>query len=286
LIHAKYRPRSASKLYFELAGLVHCDACGGRMTHYSTGDGYRYYVCLRQRKHGKAACPGGAAVRAERLEEEVRGYVDEMLATPDRVTGYVDEAIANEGATQHDPDATMRAWADRIEEITRKRERLIDLAADGTIKKTDLSARLTRLEDEQVTADRELARVKTGRQRVEDLKANRRFILESYGQALKPGLYWFPPRIRREIYDTMRISVTVSKEGVRVRGNVNANVVRYSRRVELYVQRLEEINRRLKDYPITDDINEQFERIEQELRKAREEFSRYDTDEVMAEVAT
>lgn len=49
---------------------------------------------------------------------------------------------------------------------------------------------------------------------------------------------------------------------------------------------LEEINRRLKVYPITDDINEQFERIEQELRKAREEFSTYDTDEVMAEVAT
>ena len=84
----------------------------------------------------------------------------------------------------------------------------------------------------------------------------------------------------------MRISVTVSKEGVRVRSNVNTNVVRYSRRVELYVQSLEEINRRLKNYPITDDINEQFERIEQELRKAREEFSTYDTDEVMAEVAT
>ena len=95
LIQAKYRPRPASKHYFELAGLVYCDACGGRMTHYSTGDNYRYYVCLRQRKHGKAACPGGAAVRAEeRLEEEVWGYVDEVLATPQRVTGYVDDAIA------------------------------------------------------------------------------------------------------------------------------------------------------------------------------------------------
>jgi hypothetical protein len=180
----------------------------------------------------------------------------------------------------------MRAWADKIDEISRKREHLIDMAADGTIRKSDLSAHLTRLEDARATAEHELAQVRTGHQRVEDLKANRQFILESYGQVLKLGLYWFPPRLRREIYDIMRISVTVSKEGVHVRGIVNANVVRYSRRVELYIQRLEEINRRLKDYPITDDINEQFERIEQELRKAREEFSTYDTDEVMAEVAT
>ena len=159
----------------------------------------------------------------------------------------------------------MRAWADKIDEITRERERLIDMAADGTIRKSDLSAHLTRLEDERATAEHDLAQVRTGHQRVEDLKANRQFILESYGQVLKLGLYW-SPRLRREIYDIMPISVTVSKEGVHVRGNVNANVVRYSRRVELYIQRLEEINRRLKDYPITDDINEQFERIEQELR--------------------
>jgi hypothetical protein len=108
---------------------------------------------------------------------------------------------------------------------------------------------------------------------------------ESYGQALKLGFYWFPPRLRREIYDMMRISVAAGQDGTRVRGNVNASVVTYIRRVELYVQRLEEINRRPKDYPPTEGINEQFERIEQEQRKAREEFSKYDTDEVMSVVA-
>jgi hypothetical protein len=55
---------------------------------------------------------------------------------------------------------------------------LIDLAADGTIKKSDLSARLAHVDDEMVIAERELARVKMGRQRLEDLEANKRFILE------------------------------------------------------------------------------------------------------------
>jgi hypothetical protein len=50
---------------------------------------------------------------------------------------------------------------------------LIDLAADGTIKKSDLSARLAHVDDEMVIAEHELARVKMGRQRLEDLEANK-----------------------------------------------------------------------------------------------------------------
>lgn len=61
--------------------------------------------------------------------------------------------------------------------------------------------------------------------------------------------------------------------------------MRYSRHVELCVQRLEEINRRLKDYPPTDDANPQLERIEKESIIGKNEFSLSDTDEVMAEVA-
>jgi site-specific DNA recombinase len=80
-----YRPRRASKHYYELKGLVFCDSCGLRMTTYTAGD-YRYYICQKRRKWGIEACDGPVRTaetarkrrRSVGLENEVMDYVQKL----------------------------------------------------------------------------------------------------------------------------------------------------------------------------------------------------------------
>ena len=121
-----------------------------------------------------------------------------------------------------------------IEECDRKRSSYQDQQAAGYMTLEELGSKLAELDESKATAQTELNRLEEGRRRVEELEATKATLLTAYKDVLLyDGLLYFPPEIRREIYEAMRLTVTVPKDGpVRVKCDVNQQVIKMSRAVE------------------------------------------------------
>ena len=121
-----------------------------------------------------------------------------------------------------------------IEECDRKRSSYQDQQAAGYMTLEELGSKLAELDEGKATARKELDRLQEGRRRVEELEATKATLLTAYKDVLLyDGLQYFPPEIRREIYEAMQLQVTVPKDGpVRVKCDVNQQVIKMSRAVE------------------------------------------------------
>jgi hypothetical protein len=300
-----------------IRALRHALLCcvGLRLTGYSTGKDrygrtYRYYCCQKRRKWGLDACPGGPQVRAEEAEREVCAWADGLLEDPDAITRRMDEAIDGERASAHDPAATERALAERLGKLDAKRERLLDLAADGILGRADLTARLTAVDAERRRVDEELSRVTGAAERVEEMERQKHMLAEAVGTGLKLGFRLMPPQLRRQIYEALGLHITVDNGGgMHAEARVDEATVRYSREVERCARALREADERLRceeaenpaggyeatlpdpeGNPTTLHVmayQERLDRAERELARVRRELaaSPGETDTVMAEVA-
>jgi hypothetical protein len=196
------QPRKArpGSVFWELGGLVYCQ-CGARLTPYSMKDGrtgtpYSYYTCMKRRKHGKAACPDGATCKTYWLERDVMDYVNGLLDDPERITRHIDATIEKEMAVLRNPDAEERACAQQIAECDRLRGAYQEQQAAGYMTLDELGAQLAHLHERRNVAERRLEQIKGGQQRLEQLKTQKRFVLETFGMGLRLGLEYFPPKMR------------------------------------------------------------------------------------------
>ena len=104
---------------------------------------------------------------------------------------------------------------------------------------------------------------------MEELKARKRAVLEMYGTGLMCGLEFFPPTLRRLLYGFLGLRVSVRADRtVRVEGDFDANVMRYTREVEEFAQALKEVDRRIEQAP-PEGSQERMDRIERELHALR-----------------
>ena len=228
-----YRPRKASVYDYELRGMVRCACCGTLMNGYSAGQTkHRYYRCQQLRKFGKASYPDGAARNADKLEREVMRHVDSLLENPDKVRQQLDAAI--EAETTRNPDEDAIGWLRIVEECDRKRAAYQDQQAAGYMTLQELGPKLAELNTSKATAQAELDRVQEGRRRVDELEATKTALLTTYKDVLTyDGVRYLPWEVRRELYEAMRLQVTVPKVGpIRVRCDVTQQVIRLSRAVE------------------------------------------------------
>ncbi|MDQ3303569.1 MAG: recombinase family protein, partial [Actinomycetota bacterium] len=226
-----YRPRKASKFDYELRGMVRCACCGLVLNGYSTG-GKRYYRCQNLRKFGRAKYPDGAARNADNLEREVMRHVDSLLESPEKVRAQLDAAI--EAETTRNPDEDAIGWLRIVEECDRKRAAYQDQQAAGYMTLEELGSKLAELNTSRATAQGELDRLQEGARRVEELRATKAAMLTTYKDVIQyDGVRFLPWEVRRELYEAMRLVVTVPKDGpIRVRCDVNQQVIRLSRAVE------------------------------------------------------
>ncbi len=230
-IERSHRPRRPSRHYDEIGGMVYCAECGLLMTGYSTGDGFRYYSCQKRKKWGKSAC-GGPMRRADKLERDVMRHVGALLEDPERISAHLDAAIAAE--SQRSPDEDAASWLRIVEDCDKKRAAFQEQQAAGLMTMAKLGAKLTELNDRKATARRELDRLKEGRRRADELEATKRALLRAYAEGiLYDGIRWFTPEMRRDIYEAMRLKITVPAEGrPRISGSVDENVLRMGRDAE------------------------------------------------------
>jgi chromosome segregation ATPase len=215
------------------------------------------------------------------LEAEVLHHVDDILSDPERVTRDLDEAIARETATIRNPAAEFAALADQVAECSRMRDKFQEQEAHGYMTLDELGAKLDALNERRAVAERGLDRLRQDRGRLEELKAQRRFVLETFGEGLALGLFYCPPQLRRAVYELLRLKITVGADGsvVHVEGDLDANMVRVSEDLERYAARLNEAKRRYVDLQAGDeDAGELIEMYENELRLIRQELSPATTD--------
>ncbi len=226
-----YCPRRASKFDYELRGMVRCACCGLVLNGYSTG-GKRYYRCQNLRKFGRAKYPDGAARNADKLEREVMRHVDSLLENPEKIRQQLDAAI--EAETTRNPDEDAIGWLRMVEECDRKRAAYQDQQAAGYMTLEELGSKLAEINASKTTAQAELDRLQVGRRRVEELEATKAALLTTYKDVLEyDGVRYLPGEVRRELYEAMRLQVTVPKDGpIRVRCDVTTRVIRLSRAVE------------------------------------------------------
>jgi hypothetical protein len=75
-------------------------------------------------------------------------------------------------------------------------------------------------------------------------------LLEAYSKGLLEGIEWFPPELRRHIYELMGRRVTALKDGrLRISANVDAQIIHLTRNVEDYTRRRQERERGWSENP-------------------------------------
>ncbi len=165
-------------------------------------------MCQSQRKFGKAKCPDGAVRNVNKLEHEIMRHVDSLLVNPERIRAQQDAAIAEEITRNPDEDAI--GWLRMVEECDRERAAYQDQQAAGYMALEELGSKLAELEERKATARNELDRLREGKRRVEALEATKRMLPGAYREVLVyDGIWYFPPEVRREIYEAIRLTATV-----------------------------------------------------------------------------
>ena len=162
-------------------------------------------------------------------------YVQDLVSDPTKLRAQLDAAIEKETAALQNPDAGAVAWMKTIEDYRRKRAAYQDQQAAGLMTLDELGEKLRRLDDAKATAERELSRMQDGQRTVDELIAAKRAMLEAYERGIYyDGIAYFSPEMRRELYENLRLKVTVGRDTLRYQGN--ADIMKLTRGVREYAE--------------------------------------------------
>ena len=137
----------ARKNIYPLTGKIFCACCGEPFTGNSKGNGLAYYTCRGQDK--LQICQNGSVLKSV-LEDYVFGKIKELILSEnhvDEITRIVLSTFEN-GTTDADIEADIKALKKEKADIERKLENLLDLMLDGTISKDILHKKSSVLQDE------------------------------------------------------------------------------------------------------------------------------------------
>jgi site-specific DNA recombinase len=234
-LDARYRPRPKAQSSFELGGMLVCSQCGCKITGYSggfdsKGKAYRYYVC-NARKREKTLCPHGPSWNADKLERRVALRVESLLQDPEAVRLKLDHAIEEVSATDPTP------WLRKVEECDRRRAAYQDQQADGLMSLEELRSKLDALAQEREFAVNKLRDSSESNERAKSLKATKDSLLGIYRDGiLYDGLLWFDATMRREIYEALQLTGTLSAEDVALKTEVTEYALKLTKAAQEWAE--------------------------------------------------
>ncbi|WP_433659367.1 recombinase family protein [Nocardia sp. CA-128927] len=120
-----------------------------------TGRIYEYFVC-RSRQEGTCDLPH---LPVALVEEAIVGHYAMLRLPPDfsrDVNTLLESTLSDEQGTIHAKHATLKA---RLAELDGQEERLLDLAADGTLSQAKIKIRLHHIQADRATAEDALSSV-------------------------------------------------------------------------------------------------------------------------------
>lgn len=221
-ISGNVRPAASGARVWELSGgLLFCGHCGRRMRGHNAqtrGKGgvkrpVFYYVCPRKIHENFAACENRYHP-AERLEEYVMTAVGALLEDPTDLLAEIDERIEAEAGMARDPRREVAALGRRLDALTSKRSRYLDLYADGVIgTKAELGEKLAALDDEAEALEAAKATALDRSDHIEKWSEQKRTVLMLYAAFAAQAPWYLDPEHRRAMYERIGLRVTVNKEG-------------------------------------------------------------------------
>jgi site-specific DNA recombinase len=221
-IEGNRAPARAGRRFWELTGgIARCGECGWTMcaTHSTStkrGRTYRYdyYRCSNRDRHGLAACSNARKPRADKLEPEVWAFVSNLLKSPELLREGLQKWIEDERkALRGNPAREAEMWSNKLAEAQRKRSAYQDQQAEGLITLDELRTKLAALEETREVARRELAALKEGRERIEDLEHDAELLLEHYARMVPEALDNLTPEERHHVYKMLRLGVLMYRDG-------------------------------------------------------------------------
>jgi hypothetical protein len=136
-----------------------------------------------------------------------------LLTDPERITRELDEAIAREEANHRNPDDAAAFWTSRINDLARLRAKNQEMYRVEAMTLDELKAETARLEEERAMAEEELAHARDAGQRLTELRTHREEVFRMLQTSLALGLMWFPPHLRRQVYEALGLRATIHPGG-------------------------------------------------------------------------
>jgi site-specific DNA recombinase len=221
------RCSSAGRRFWELSGGVfRCAECGRALVATTARKGPKerrrllyYYQCATRRQVGKHACSFSRSVNAEKAEAAVWEAISSLLTDPATLRQDLRAMIEWERKINGDPDAEAKAWAAKLAEIERKRDRYQEMFAAEVMTLDELKAKLEILSERLDTAEKELALVVNKRERLEAMERDADLLLESYATLAPEALDALSPEERRKVYVILKLAVeAVADGGLKISG--------------------------------------------------------------------
>lgn len=153
----RYRePSGAAGRFWQLRGVAKCGECGSVLSPHTVTrrrkDGTvartSYYQCRARYNNGaRRDCGHTRSYPAPAMEMGVWEAVYGLLSDPDRLKRQHDAHVERlRREMRGDPDKEARELTEGLQQLERRRSGYIDMAADGTISREDLRAKLAGLE--------------------------------------------------------------------------------------------------------------------------------------------
>ena len=173
-------------------------------TYSNTKSGGRnsYRRCSRRRSNGREACANRRGLNVRGVESAVWEFIRSFPEDPERLRRGVERLLEREGRLLG-PDAAeeeARTWAQRLEQVERKRSNFQDMAAEGLITFDELGIKLEGLEEIRREAARHLEEIGRPIQRLEALRQGTQNLVDSYTQIVPEALEVLPSETRHRIY--------------------------------------------------------------------------------------
>jgi site-specific DNA recombinase len=219
-IAGNYRPaRNGARVWELSGGILYCGHCSKRMIGQNQpstrSDGTRvamfYYACQTKINESAAACEQRYH-RAEPLEELVANAVGSLLADPTELLAKIDEKIEEEERIARDPRREIASLSERLEVLAIKRERFLDLYAEGHLTKPELGRKLSDLDTERAELELAIEKAADRQEHIERWRSQKRTALTMYEAFAAQAPTLFTPEARRAMYERLGLRVTVYRD--------------------------------------------------------------------------
>ena len=231
------RPSTAGGRYWTLKGVLRCQECGcsisphtvkRRLKDGSPGKDSFYYQCRQKYHDGPRECGNITNFPAAPLEQAVWEEVHDLIANPHRLQkAYAEERERRANAHRNDPGKEVRTLAEEMARLEARRSNLIDLAADNTISREDLRAKLTETEARRKKVEEALREAGDRRDGMDALRRELDYLFLRFDQIRTEELRFLHPEDRRHILMASRTTAEIDRKGnVKITGMLNLDVTK------------------------------------------------------------
>ncbi len=212
------------KYIYLLESLLRCSQCGSfYITKYCLGhaDAFYYYVCSR--KNQGLGCDA-QALSATAFDHALVDYFRKSSKEQRLIIQAMEQAVAEARAKLQTSDKNIVKKEEKLTALREEAERLLHLALQGTVSKgTTYKAKMEEIEEEMLTLENELTRLKEEKRLAEEcanssdfLHSNLVFIMAKFDQAA--------PEAQKALFQALIKEITIHKDHIEMKIFVGKNL--------------------------------------------------------------